>query len=192
MNCMAYPVGVQSLSSGKKTYGAALSRVAIILLSAMLVPVPTLNQNALKAQSRDSELKNYSQKFALSQQAEEEYKKGKHYYEDDSYELARNHMVTALRLDHEHLGARYYLGLVESSCRHHSLAIEHFLAVYKKEPHYQELSLELAASHLELGRCTEARTWLDRHLKTKPESKKTRELDKKIKDCKKRQEKSGG
>ena len=187
MNCRSYMVRGKSRSSGTGVHGAA-----IIIFSLLLITVPSPNLHTLRAQSRDSELKGYSDKFINSQQAQEEFIKGKLYYEDESYELARNHMIAALRLDNKHLGARYYLGLVEGRCGHHSLSIEHFLAVYKLEPRYEELFLELAAGSLALGRCDKARIWLDRHLKIKPESKKTRELGRKIKDCKNRQEKRGG
>ncbi len=161
--------------------------LALLLLAGLAAPFPTHG-----AETKKDGMQSYSDDFARREQARLEFEKGKLYFEDESYDLARRQMQAALKLDHEHLAARYYLGLVESRCGEHKLAIEHFTAIYKKEPYYRELSFEMAVSHLELGKCDEAWTWLERYLKKNPKSKKALKLRKKIKDCLKKQEKTGG
>ncbi|MBN2290453.1 MAG: tetratricopeptide repeat protein [Candidatus Glassbacteria bacterium] len=144
------------------------------------------------ARAGDELPQGYSEDFLRRQQAITEFEKGKRYFEDGSYDLARSQMLKVLELDREHLEARYYLGLVESRCGAHKLAVEHFMVIYRKKPRFKGLLYELASSHLALGHCDEARDWLDRHLKTDPKSKKAVEMGKKIKDCKKRLENSDG
>ena len=163
----------------------------ILLALLLLLTGPAEAFPADEAETQDK-LKPYGDEFARKELARQEFVKGKLYYEDKSYELARRQMQAVLKLVHEHVDARYYLGLVESRCGEHKLALEHFLTVYKKKPRHRELYFEMAASHLALGQCDEARTWLERYLKQKPESEKAGKLRKKIKDCLKKEEKSGG
>ena len=166
--------------------------IKTVLLALLLLAGPVASFPTGGDQAKKDEMKSYSDDFARREQARLEFEKGKLYFEDESYDLARRHLQAVLKVDREHLGARYYLALVENRCGEHKLAIEHFTAIYNKEPHYKELSFEMAVSHLELKQCDEARTWLERYLKKNPKSKKALKLRGKIKDCLKKQEKTGG
>ncbi len=170
-----------------------VGKAAMLIFLALFFPaVPAAVYPAVAEDTQNDEMQDYSDDFARSEQVSLELEKGKLYFEDESYDLARRHLLAVLRLDREHLEARYYLGLLESRCKEHKLAIEYFTAIYKKEPQYRELSFEMAFSHLELGQCNEARNWIDRYLKKNPKSKKALKLSRKIKDCLKKQEKRGG
>jgi len=169
--------------------GAAAGPVLLALL--LLLTGPAAAFPADEAETRDK-LKPYGDELVRKELARMEFAKGKLYFEDKFYEPARRQMQAALKLDREHVDARYYLGLVESRCGEHKLALEHFLMIYKKKLRHRELCFEIAYSHLALGQCAEARTWLERYLKQKPESEKAGKLRKKIRDCLKKEEKSGG
>ncbi|MFC1614201.1 hypothetical protein ACFL5K_02775 [Gemmatimonadota bacterium] len=144
------------------------------------------------AETQNEDYSGYSKEVKRHEQSLREFKKGKLFFEEESYDLACKQMKLVLQLDKEHLEARYYLGLVESRFGAHKLALEHFMFIYKKKPHFKKLSFETASSHLALGNCAEAHTWLERYLKTESDSKETKNLSKKIKDCLKREEKRGG
>jgi tetratricopeptide (TPR) repeat protein len=164
----------------------------ILLISFTLLWVCGILCPVAGAETINEDYDGFSKEVKQHAKSLREFKKGKLFFEEESYDLARKQILLALQLDNEHLEARYYLGLVESRCGAHKLALGHFMFIYKKKPHFKKLSFETASSHLALGNCAEARTWLDRYLKTESDSKETKSLGKEIKNCLKREEKRGG
>ena len=147
----------QCLYGAVPAAGQCVFPIKILLISFSLLWICGILCPVIGAENQNDEYDIYSDKLKRSELSILAFKKGKQFYEDGSYDLARSQMQLALQLDKEHLEARYYLGLVESRCGEHKLALEHFKFVYKKKPHFKKLSLEMASSHVELGNCTESR-----------------------------------
>ncbi|MEA2063183.1 MAG: tetratricopeptide repeat protein, partial [Gemmatimonadota bacterium] len=171
------------------SHNAAGTQAAWVLIFAVFLL--TVYTSPGRADEKDLR-KSYSEKFMRQEKARLEFEKGKTFFEDKAYNLARKQMETAIQLDREHLDARYYLGLVESRCGEYKLALEHFTRIYKTGFRHRDLLLDMASCHLALGSCDKAERWLKRYLKHKPKSKKALQIGLKIKDCMKKMEKPGG
>jgi tetratricopeptide (TPR) repeat protein len=136
-------------------------------------------------------LKGFNEKIIRHEKALQALEKGKAFLNDGEYDLARKAFVSALELDKELIEARYCLGLVEIKAGNPRLALEHFIEVYKKKSDWKELCLKIADTHLRLGECDHAKTWLARHLKRNSPTEETRRLDQEIKKCLAKGEKRG-
>jgi tetratricopeptide (TPR) repeat protein len=136
-------------------------------------------------------LKGFNEKIVRHEKALQALEKGKAFLDDGECDLARKAFVNALELDKELIEARYCLGLVEIKAGNPRLALEHFIGIYKKKPDWKNLCLKIADTHLRLGECDQAKSWLARHLKRNSSTEETRRLDQEIKKCLAKGEKRG-
>lgn len=144
---------------------------------------------SVRADETEKKLKGFSEKFIRQEKAIQALERAKVFLEEKSLDLARKELVSALKLDSELIEARYVLGLLEMEAGNYKLALDHLTEVYKKKPDQKGLHLQIVRSYLALGDCLQAKTWLERHLKTNPKSEQTDKLELEIKKCQAKEEK---
>lgn len=135
------------------------------------------------------DLKGFDEQMVRREQARRELVKGKAFLKDRSYEMARQSLANALRLNQDLQEARFCLGLTEYGDRKFKLAVAHFEKLYEQNPDYENLRLELARGYLALGQCGTARKWLKRYLEHGDKNGETKKLESEIEECEKRREK---
>lgn len=166
-----FPAGVQALT-------------AMILLLLLAAP-----PSVAASEDTQRDFRGFNEQIKRREMARRALVKGRTYLEDNSFGLARESMIEALRL-HENLHeARFYLGVTEYRDGNFKLAVAQLENLYKRQPSYPMLSLELARGYLALRECSVARRWLQRHLERGKKSKESDKLKKKIKNCAKDREK---
>ena len=159
------------------------SLLLCVLLGLSLPPV------TIGAEENKELEKGYKQEIVRHEKAVEALRQGKTYLKDKSFDQARREFTQALKLDIGLVEARFCLGLVESASGNHKLALEHFKAVYDKDPATPDIRLEFTLTYLALGDCSAARLWLNRLIEHQGKSKETTKLERDISRCQRRQEK---
>lgn len=172
--------------NNRSTLRSLLSKLALIPAVFMVF---ALNTPACGAEDENKNVKGFDQDIVRREKALTALRRGKAYLEDKSYRQARREFTEALKLNVDLNEARFGLGLVENGSGNHKLALQHFLAVYERDPKIENICLEIARTELALGECSEARSWLERQIEREGKSKETAKLDKEIAGCLRRQEK---
>ena len=155
-------------------------------LLAIVLPMPPV---AGAPDDTEKDLRGFDSTMVRREKARRDMLKGKSFLADGSLSMARKAFNDALTLDEDLHEARFCLGLTEYRDNKFKLAIAQFKSLYERSPDYRNLRLELARSYLATGDCSEAKRWLDLHLKKHKADKETDKLKRDIGKCTKRREK---
>ncbi len=161
---------------------------ALALASALVIMLLAVAP-AAASQEAKHDFKGFDEQLMRRDMARRALAKGRTYFEDKSYDLARESLTEALRLHEDLHEARFCLGLTEYRDGKFKLAVAQFESLYKRQPSYPMLCLELARGYLALQECTVAHRWLKKHLIREEKSKKSDKLKREIAKCAKDQEK---
>ncbi len=156
--------------------GPALAAMVILLLLAAPLSVA-----ASKNPERD--FTGFNEQVKRRDMARRALAKGRTYLEDKSYDMARESLIEALRLYEDLHEARFYLSVTEYRDGKFKLAVAQLESLYKRQPSYPMLCLELARGYLALRECSVARRWLRSHLEREKKSKESNKLKSEINNC---------
>lgn len=174
-----------SIHNRKAVLFARAAYLLALVMAVLLSPRPA----AGAPDDTERDLRGFDSTMVRREKARRELLKGKSYLDDGSLDLARTAFNEALKLDENLHEARFCLGLAEYKDGKFKLAIAQFQSLYERHPDYKNLRLELARSYLAAGDCSEAKKWLERHLKKSKADKDTDKLKRDIDKCTKRREK---
>ncbi len=144
--------------------------------------------SARPADDAANDMKGFSPEMVRREQARRAVERGRAFLADKALRPAREEFLSALKLVPDDDEARLWLGRLELLAGNHRLALEHFLRIYRVHPSLEPIRLELARTCLAMGRCAEARHWLDNYLAAHPDSGEGQALRRQIERCQEQEE----